>query len=493
MPEVLQYLTLNEVKALINSIDDIRDRAIIILFLNSGIFLKELIDLKNNSIDWDKKIVKIRGNRKRDIPLNNQVYEALARWSKERSDCRSAAFFITTKGKQKELSDRAVDKLIRKYTDQAGIKKKVNAQLLRNTFAIRLFNEEISIEKASAILGISDSQSINRYIKTSKQPPPEVETYHLPSTEHLDTRNKVIRAVSKMFPSKPKQAQQKLNIKGPIATNPEEVIFGRSGTIKEIQSHLNHKQSVLLVGPLGVGKTHLLKHFQKLLGPQALYFSSPTPVKTMLTQICDKLNPDWGKQVKTRASAKEILNYLIAHQASDLETRTLILDNLQNIKSSDIETLLILMEPFTILGATRETSAKLKTFWWKFKQIDLKPLSNDAAKKLIHYLTQNLAVKDYDLLENRLLNLSDRLPLPIVDMVHQLARKELVSVNDVREVYHEAGIKYRDWTPILLILWGLIMISRFVALGSHSFEGYILAGTGMAVVMTITKFLRMKR
>jgi hypothetical protein len=77
MPGSIEYLTLNESNALLKAIDDTRDFAIVTLFLN------------------------------------------------------------TTKGKVKELSDRAVDKLIRKYAQQAGIRKKVNAQILRNTFAVR--------------------------------------------------------------------------------------------------------------------------------------------------------------------------------------------------------------------------------------------------------------------------------------------------------------------------------------------------------------------
>ncbi|MBU1022523.1 MAG: ATP-binding protein, partial [Candidatus Margulisbacteria bacterium] len=58
----------------------------------------------------------------------------------------------------------------------------------------------------------------------------------------------------------------------------------------------------------------------------------------------------------------------------------------------------------------------------------------------------------------------------------------------VREVYHEAGIRYRDWTAAVVILWALAIMFRFVALGTHSFEGYILAGFGMATIMVMRFF-----
>src|SRR5271157_4015707 len=141
MIEELEYLTLNEIKAFLNSIDDTRDRALIILFLNTGLFLNEITSLKVDSIDWKKKVLSVSGNRKRTIPLNDQAFEALAKWSKERPTGKVPELFVTTKGALKDLTSRGVDYLIRKYAEQAGIKKRVNPQILRNTFAVRLFSE----------------------------------------------------------------------------------------------------------------------------------------------------------------------------------------------------------------------------------------------------------------------------------------------------------------------------------------------------------------
>ena len=44
-------------------------------------------------------------------------------------------------------------------------------------------------------------------------------------------------------------------------------------------------------------------------------------------------------------------------------------------------------------------------------------------------------------------------------------------------------------TP-LIILWGIAMSFRFIALGTHSFEGYIMAGIGSAALMTTIRFLK---
>ena len=95
------------------------------------------------------------------------------------------------------------------------------------------------------------------------------------------------------------------------------------------------------------------------------------------------------------------------------------------------------------------------------------------------------------MLETRVITLSNGLPLAIVDMIHQVSHQPVVTREIVRDVYHEAGIRYRDWTPFLIILWGVAMVFRFIALGTHSFEGYIMAGVGIAALMTTIRFLRM--
>jgi len=484
MPDAIEHLSQNEIKSLLNATDIIRDRAILTLFLNTGIFLNELIDLKIDSIDWKGRALKVPGNRSRTIPLNDQTYESLARWSKDRPDSKSNHFFITTKGEVKDLSARAVDKLIRKYADQAKIKRRVNAQVLRNTFAVRLFKEEISLDKATAILGITDPQSINRYIQAAKQPAPAPTTPK--ELKHVESQSKMARLASNVFPTKPKIAKPMSDVKGPVIPNPEELIIGREGTIEEINFNLTKNRSVLLIGELGIGKTHILKHLSKKPGQNIIYIQSPSPIKSMLTQICEKINPEWKKEVNSRAATREIIDFIAKNKGTN--PPVLIIDNLNKLKISDVDSFLALLENFTILGATEEISPKLKQLWWKFKQIEIKPLSKESAKKLIRYLSQNLSISDYDLLETRVMTLSNRLPLAIVDMVHQVSHHPVVTRDSVREVYHEAGIRYRDWTAAVVILWALAIMFRFIALGTHSFEGYILAGFGMATIMVMRFF-----
>ena len=77
----IDYLNSQETKALLNTISDLRDRAITILILSTGVFLAEVVEVKTQDIDWTKRTLQTTGKRKRAIPLNEETYDALVKWN----------------------------------------------------------------------------------------------------------------------------------------------------------------------------------------------------------------------------------------------------------------------------------------------------------------------------------------------------------------------------------------------------------------------------
>jgi len=209
----------------------------------------------------------------------------------------------------------------------------------------------------------------------------------------------------------------------------------------------------------------------------------------MLTQICKGLDENWKSKLGTRASTEQMTAFITgyAHKAP-----ILILDDLHKLSAANMGVILKLLGSFTIIASSRD-SEKHKELWWKFKRLELKPLTEEAAKEMIHYLTQNMSITDYEMMETKLLGLSNFYPMPIVDMVAQLRYEPVVKTSSVRDIHHDGGVRYRDWTPAFMVLWGLLIMSRFIALGTHSFEGYILAGCGLSVFMAGRMIFRGKR
>ena len=477
-----QSLSKLEIKALLNTITSNRDYAIATVLLTTGITLSELSHLTTDDVDLDKEILTVSGNKKRTIPLNPQTKDAVARWLNERPSAKTSALFLTTKGTLKELSDRSIDHLLRKSGQEAGIDIPVTSILLRTTYAVGLFQEGADIKQASELLGISDYNTLHKYQKMAEfghtQERPEA------PIAKLETRSPIKRAITNIFPVKPKPVKKLSSLNIELRPDPTETIFGRDHIIKEIRAYLNKGQSVLLTGKFGVGKTHILKNMKALYGNNALFFDTPAPIKTILLELCKKLGTE---KFKSTTQIAELLEYALRNKTTNAPI--ILIDNLDKVRTSDLDTMIKLIEEFSVLCATEETATKLKTLWHKFKELEVKPLTTENSKQLIRYLTQNMSISDYELMETRFLNHSNGLPLAIVDMSVQLSYANVVTRDVVRDMHHEIGVVYRDWSYAVIFLWSLLVLFRFVALGTHSFEGYILAGIGMSMLVVVKFFI----
>jgi len=467
-----EYLTTTEIKQFLGVIDDPRDRAIVILFLSTGLFLKEVIALQVSDIHWTKRTLTVTGKRHRELPLNDETYNALAEWNSRRPKTPVPYFFLTEKSKVKELSERGLDHLLRRYGIEAGFQKSISAQVLRGSFAVRLFEQGLSLKEASQILGITDFESLKKY-QLAAHPSHSVDS-ETPTEklEHLDTRSTTTKLIAKLFP-KDIPTEQSPSVT-PLALETD-TLFGRDVLLKEITQRLKQGQSVLLTGPLGIGKTHILEHIAKHQD-DAVMIKTPTPFKHLLTDLCDKALPSWKTKLGTRASIPDLMDYI--QHTPLLCPPLVVIDHLERLKRSDAESLVLLMKRFTVLGATDVLDTRLQLVWWKFKAMPVPPLDKRAMKAMIAYLAQPLSVTDYDMMENRLIAQSNGYPLAIVDMMTHLCHQRRVTPESIREMSHDVGIRYRDWTNSLIIFWAMLVGFRFIALGTHSFEGYILAGFG---------------
>lgn len=472
-----EYLMDSDIRRLLSVIDDPRDQAIIVTILSTGLFLSELIALDLESIDFEAKRLIVVGKRSRTLDLPTTTITALTKYLAIRHKTPEVALFVTERGVPKRLSDRSVDHVIRSAAKAADLD--VNYHALRNTFIVRTLRKT-DVKTTAKLLGV-DREALARFdgiIDSQSSPHTQIN-----DDDAFDTRSPLGKLVDIIHPTKPPEYT------GVSPVTPNHTV-GRHRLLKQSTELIHNNQSILFTGSPGIGKTHLLEVLAKQL-PNTIFISSPAPFKTMLLEFAKTICPDHS--LTQRTPTADILSSIL--NAESLIPPILIIDNIDRLKASEEDTMIKLIDQFPIIAATETTPDRLKSLWWKFQELPVPALDKDAIKQLIAQLTQGHSMdpNDFEFLETKVMNLANGNPFAVVELISQLPVSKKVTADHVRKIDHEAGIVYRDWSWVLMALWALLVISRFIALGNHSFEGYILAGMGTSIFVFFKYIVRLKR
>lgn len=147
-----------EIKKLMISADNFRNRCIIKTLYWLGLRRKELVELDVRDIDFERKRVKVRegkGGKTRIVPIIDDEYLSdLKHLLGARKD---GAIFVSSHGKQ--LSIRMINHIIEKTGDTAGVKNPnparthLNPHLFRHSIARFLKSKGFSAEWIQNFLG----------------------------------------------------------------------------------------------------------------------------------------------------------------------------------------------------------------------------------------------------------------------------------------------------------------------------------------------------
>ncbi len=163
--------SLNEMNRFLREVyknNNIRDIAIVEMFLNTGIRAGELVNLHLNDLDISERkgIVIIRegkGRKYRTIPLNADVKIALKDYIKQ--FCPVDILWIGQRG---YLTQDGVTKMLKRYAQKVGLEEKIHPHAFRHYFAQRLLREKkVDIVTVANILGHFDINTTKIYLQPS--------------------------------------------------------------------------------------------------------------------------------------------------------------------------------------------------------------------------------------------------------------------------------------------------------------------------------------
>lgn len=167
-----------------------RDRAILELFYASGLRLSELVAVDLEDLNLSGRMVRVmgKGRKERLLPFNQSAADAIRAWMKDRgqiragrpsevagrrpaiapkrpkgakADANTDPLFINYRGTR--LTDRSVDRLLRKYVAQCSARMGISPHALRHSFATHLLQRGADLRAIQELLGHVALSTTQRY------------------------------------------------------------------------------------------------------------------------------------------------------------------------------------------------------------------------------------------------------------------------------------------------------------------------------------------
>jgi integrase/recombinase XerD len=154
---------------LLSVVKDVRDRAIILMLLRTGMRIGELLNTTMKDIDLQEQMITIYESEKtgsgRVVYFSNDAAKALFAWLQQRQPGVERLFHAKDRD---TISYTAVWSMFSKYLEKAGLSDKgYSPHCLRHTYATRLLNADMHLECLQVLLGHSNIQQTRRYANLS--------------------------------------------------------------------------------------------------------------------------------------------------------------------------------------------------------------------------------------------------------------------------------------------------------------------------------------
>jgi len=181
------YLTEKEIKKFIKNIDKMtyiskniaeewicRDKAIIYLFLNTGIRCSALLSIDIDDINFDNKtlVVTDKGTKVRSFDISDSLCDVLKEWLIAReallgeNDKDNRILFISNR--RTRMTAQTIYKTIKKYGDCIE-GKNITPHKLRATYGTQLYNKTGDIYFVQDCMGHTNPKTTELYVREKKQ------------------------------------------------------------------------------------------------------------------------------------------------------------------------------------------------------------------------------------------------------------------------------------------------------------------------------------
>lgn len=163
-------LSKQEVNAILKATKNLKHRTIFTVMYSGGIRIREVVNLKVTDIESDRMLIKInhgKGGLQRYTLLGKKTLKLLRKYWKVYKP--QDWLFPSGQNPNNHLSERTIQKELKKAATRATIKKRVIAHTLRHSFATHLLESGVNLRIIQKLLGHKDVSSTAIYTHVSKE------------------------------------------------------------------------------------------------------------------------------------------------------------------------------------------------------------------------------------------------------------------------------------------------------------------------------------
>jgi len=293
-------------------------------------------------------------------------------------------------------------------------------------------------------------------------------------------------------------------------------LFGREELVGDLVAEIKKGKHVILTGPVGIGKSAVLREALKRAPIDLLIKLDDYQAKGQFIEIAKQMlelgllsakelglpvkfhnlpiaDIDW-KEVKNQINRMSMrdLTHAIIPALARADTRAVIaVDDLTSLTPTQMAFWLAIFDHAQVVGCASEKKPRVKKLWWKMKDIAVKPLPQDVIRKVVkaYIVKKGILIESPDLYISHVVKQSGGVPQAIYDMLDESGKERIIDKRKVREMRHEAGISYLDFTPMVMILGAVIVSMRYIGMGTGDKTLYIMGGMGAALFLTFRFFI----
>jgi energy-coupling factor transporter ATP-binding protein EcfA2 len=301
-------------------------------------------------------------------------------------------------------------------------------------------------------------------------------------------------------------------------------LVGRDELVEQVAGEIHKGKHVVLTGAVGIGKSAVLEAALALVEPRlsrpgkagVMVYLTDFQAKAQFVQIArglleaGVLRPsalDLAKRYDTQSSEDldwaELRRHVTRMSIRDLTSaiipalhaypgRVLIaVDDMTRLTPTQEAFWLAVFDHAQVVACASERKAGLRKLWWKMKVIEVPALAPEASREIVreYIVRQGVLIEAPDLYVGHVVKQAGGNPQAVADMLDESSKERVVDKRQIREMRHQAGVRYLDFTPVMVVSGALVVGTRYLAIGLGDTALYVMAGIGAALFLSFKYFL----